>query len=91
MRFDTASTGNGRPNLPTIAIAFGFDRQTLYKNQTAKALPQEAVDARGLAQSPEEPADEPEATPKADRRDRRIVQLEQHSAAPRTEIQGLRE
>ena len=84
-------TRNGRPNLSAIAIACGFDRQTLYKNPTAKALLREAVDVLGLAQPQEESADEPEATPKADRRDRRILQLEQHNAALRAEIRGLRE
>ena len=34
---------------------------------------------------------EPEATPKADRRDRRILQLEQHNAALRAEVRGLRQ
>ncbi len=36
-------------------------------------------------------AEEAETTPKADRRDRRILQLEQHNAALRAEVRGLRE
>jgi hypothetical protein len=81
-------TGNGRPNLPAIAIACGFDRQTLHKDPKAKALLQGVVDAPGLAQSQEKPADEPEASPKPERR---FLQLEQHDATLRAEIRGLRE
>lgn len=84
-------TRNGRLNLSAIAIACGFDRQTLYKNSAAKTLLQEAVDVLGLAQPQEEPAEALEATPKTDGRDRRILQLEQHNAALRAEIRGLRE
>ncbi|WP_132255470.1 hypothetical protein [Methylobacterium segetis] len=67
-------TRNGRINLSAIAIACGFDRQTLYKNPAAKALLEEA-----------------EGRPQTDRRDRRILQLEQHNAALRAEVRGLRE
>ena len=79
---------NGRINVSAIAIACGFDRQTLYKNPAAKALLEEAVGRLGMVESTTEEA---ETTPKADRRDRRILQLEQHNAALRAEVRGLRE
>ncbi|GEO99119.1 hypothetical protein [Methylobacterium haplocladii] len=82
---------NGRPNLSAIAIACGFDRQTLYKNQAAKVLLEEALGRLGTALPSDQASDEPEAKPKADRRDRRILQLEQHNAALRAEVRGLRE
>lgn len=82
---------NGRPNLSAIAIACSFDRQTLYKNPGAKALLREAVGRLGIAEPPVDASDEPEAAPKADRRDQRIFQLEQHNATLRAEVRGLRE
>lgn len=82
---------NGRINLSAIAIACGFDRQTLYKNPAAKAL-LEAASARNRQAVPAAAeVNEPEATPKADRRDQRILQLEQHNATLRAEVRGLRE
>lgn len=82
---------NGRTNLSAIAIACGFDRQTLYKNPTAKALLEAAIERNGPVEAPPVQGDEPDQTPKVDRRDRRILQLEQHNAAPRAEVRGLRE
>lgn len=82
---------SGKPNLSAIAIACGFDRQTLYKNPTAKALLDEAVRRLGTAPPADDASDELDAKPKGDRRDRRILQLEQHNAALRAEVRGLRE
>ncbi|MCP1560146.1 hypothetical protein E4V01_01460 [Methylorubrum sp. Q1] len=81
-------TRNGRINLSAIAIACGFDRQTLYKNPAARALLEEAVGRLGTG---EPAAEEAEAKPQTDRRDRRILQLEQQNAALRAEVRGLRE
>lgn len=82
---------NGKPNFSAIAIACRFDRQTLYKNPAAKALLDAAVERRKAAQPAGIATEEAEETPKADRRDRRILQLEQHNAALRAEVRGLRE
>ena len=82
---------NGKPNLSAIAIACGFDRQTLYKTPTATALLEEAGGRLGTAPPVDDKSDELDAKPKADRRDRRILQLEQHNAALRAEVRGLRE
>lgn len=78
----------GEPNRSAIALACGFDRQVLYKNPAAKAL----LDA-ALANLPSVAGDEEEAKPeaKSDRRDRRILTLEQQNAALRAENAGLRE
>ena len=81
-------TRNGRVNLWSIAVAHGFDRQTLYRNPAAKALLEEAVGRLGTGDMA---AEEAEATPRTDRRDRCIVQLEQHNAALRAEERELRE
>jgi hypothetical protein len=82
---------NGRTNLSAIAIACGFDRQTLYKNPAAKALLEAASERNEPAEAFPVPGNEPDETPKTDRRDRRILQLEQHNAALRAEVRGLRE
>jgi hypothetical protein len=81
----------GKPNLSAIAIACGFDRQVLYKNPAAKALIDDIV-----AKIPEQPeatnADtEEKPVSKTDRRDRRIMQLEQDNASLRAENQSLRD
>lgn len=65
-------TRNGRINLSAIAIACGFDRQALYKNPAARALPEEAVGRLGTS---EPDAEEAEGKPQTDLRDRRILQL----------------
>jgi hypothetical protein len=82
---------NGRTNLSAIAIACGFDRQTLYKNPAAKALLEAAQERNEPVEVPPVPNDEPDETPKVDRRDRRVLQLEQHNAALRAEVRSLRE
>jgi hypothetical protein len=78
----------GEPNRSAIALACGFDRQVLYKNPAAKALLAAAVEKldTGVAQD-----DEAKPEPKSDRRDRRILSLEQQNAALRAENAGLRE
>ncbi|MBR0910167.1 hypothetical protein [Bradyrhizobium japonicum] len=78
----------GEPNRSAIALACGFDRQVLYKNPTAKAL-LESASAKLPAVAADEKEGKPEA--KSDRRDRRIMTLEQQNAAQRAEIAGLRE
>ncbi|MGY4595656.1 hypothetical protein ACVWXL_003402 [Bradyrhizobium sp. GM22.5] len=78
----------GEPNRSAIALACGFDRQVLYKNPAAAALL-----AAALKKLPAVAAGEEETKPeaKSDRRDRRILTLEQQNAAQRAEIAGLRE
>jgi hypothetical protein len=86
-------TRGGRPNLSAVAVACGFDRQVLYKNPAAKALVDAAVAELGLA-SPsagEGDGDDVKPEPRVDRRDRRIMQLEQQNASLRAENQSLRE
>lgn len=79
----------GRPNMSAIALACGFDRQVLYKNPAAVALI-DAVVAR-TPPSVVDVADDPDEKPKTDRRDNRIMQLEQQLAAARAENAGLRD
>lgn len=78
----------GKPNMSAVALACGFDRQVLYKNPAAAALVAEFAERQpgdvGAIESPE-------AKPQSDRRDNRIMQLEQHLAAARAENAGLRE
>lgn len=78
----------GEPNRSAIALACKFDRQVLYKNPAAKAL----LDA-AFEKLPSVAADEEEAKPetRTDRRDSRILSLEQQNAALRAENAGLRE
>ncbi|WP_370139957.1 MULTISPECIES: hypothetical protein [unclassified Bradyrhizobium] len=78
----------GEPNVSAIALACGFNRQVLYKNPAAAALL-----AAARAKLPAAAAGEEEAKPetKSDRRDRRILSLEQQNAALRAENAGLRE
>jgi hypothetical protein len=78
----------GEPNRSAIALACGFDRQVLYKNPAAKALLDAAVEKLDTAPAEE---DEPKPETKSDRRDRRILSLEQQNAALRAENAGLRE
>jgi hypothetical protein len=78
----------GKVNASAVALACGFDRQVLYKNPAAKELLEEAVKDLGLAGAEMEEID---AAPKADRRDQRILTLEQQNAALRVENSGLRE
>ncbi|MCK1713120.1 hypothetical protein [Bradyrhizobium sp. 143] len=79
----------GEVNRSAIALACGFDRQVLYKNPAAAALLAAAIAKLPAAAA----ADEEEAKPetKSDRRDRRILSLEQQLAASRAECAGLRE
>lgn len=77
----------GRVNASAVALACGFDRQVLYKNPAAKRLLHAAVMAIGLADATAD--DEP--VTRTDRRDQRILTLEQQNAALRAENAGLRE
>jgi hypothetical protein len=81
----------GRPNLSAVAVACGFDRQVLYKNPAAKALVDAAVAGLGrtVEIDPAQPDEKPE--PRSDRKDRRIMQLEQQNASLMAENQSLRE
>lgn len=79
----------GKPNMSAIALACGFDRQVLYKNPAAVALIEGEVAKLPAAGS--ESASGPDEKPKSDRRDNRIMQLEQQLAAARAETAGLRE
>jgi hypothetical protein len=78
----------GEPNRSAIALACGFDRQVLYKNPAAKALLDAAIERSAPTEAPE---DEVKPSSKSDRRDRRIMSLEQQNAALRAENAGLRE
>ncbi|MDA9504067.1 hypothetical protein XI09_04660 [Bradyrhizobium sp. CCBAU 11386] len=78
----------GEPNRSAIALACGFDRQVLYKNPAAKALLEAAVEKLDTSVAHD---DEAKPEPKSDRRDRRILSLEQQNAALRAENAGLRE
>ena len=77
----------GEPNRSAIALACGFDRQVLYKNPAAAALLKEAWAGAPAAVGEEEP----KPVARSDRRDRRIMSLEQENAALRAENSGLRE
>jgi hypothetical protein len=76
----------GDLNLSAIALACGFDRQVLYKNPGAVALLDEA-----RAPSAAGGEEDPKPVPRTDRRDRRIMSLEQENASLRAENSGLRE
>ena len=77
----------GKANLSAIALACGFDRQVLYKNPAAKRLLDEAIEQVGLA----EIAGDEKPIVRSDRRDQRILTLEQQNASLRAENTGLRE
>jgi hypothetical protein len=77
----------GEPNRSAIALACEFDRQVLYKNPAAKAL----LDAAFAKLPPPAADEEPKPEVLSDRRDRRILSLEQQNAALRAENAGLRE
>lgn len=81
---------NGRPNMSAIALACRFDRQVLYKNPAAAALIGEA-EIRLPADTTSPPDEQNDEKPRSDRRDSRIMQLEQQLAAARAENAGLRE
>ena len=82
---------NGKPNYSAVAIACSFDRQVLYKNPAAKALIEDAVRRLDAAPATDAAAPEEKPTLRSDRRDRRIMQLEQQNASLRAENQTLRE
>ncbi len=77
----------GTANLSAIALSCGFDRQVLYKNPAAKRLLDAAIGHLELAEA----AGEEKPVLKSDRRDQRILTLEQQNASLRAENIGLRE
>lgn len=77
----------GEVNRSAIALACEFDRQVLYKNPAARMLLSAAVEKLPAAAADDEL--KPEV--KSDRRDRRILSLEQQNATLRAENAGLRE
>lgn len=79
----------GEVNRSAIALACGFDRQVLYKNPAAVELLAAAIAKLPATVVVDEEEAKPEA--KSDRRDRRILTLEQQNAALRAENAGLRE
>lgn len=76
----------GDLNLSAIALACGFNRQVLYKNPGAVALLDEA-----RAPSAAGGEEDPKPVSRTDRRDRRIMSLEQENVSLRAENSGLRE
>lgn len=83
----------GQPDKSAIALACGFNRQTLYNNPEAAALLDRAVGEIGLDGREKSPADGKAAhmQHQMDRRDRRIQQLEENLQARIAENQGLRQ
>lgn len=79
----------GEVNRSAIALACGFDRQVLYKNPAAAALLAAAVEKLPTKAAVDNEEAKPET--KSDRRDRRILSLEQQNASLRAENAGLRE
>ncbi|TCU75433.1 hypothetical protein EDE08_103656 [Bradyrhizobium sp. R2.2-H] len=77
----------GKANFSAIALACGFDRQVLYKNPAAKRLLDDALQQLGLADA----GGDEKPIVKSDRRDQRILTLEQQNASLRAENAGLRE
>jgi hypothetical protein len=86
-------TRKNQPDKSAIALACGFNRQTLYNNPEAVALLERAVGEIGLDTKEEIPTDSKAAhmQHQMDRRDRRIQQLEESLQARIAENQGLRQ
>ena len=84
---------NGQPDKSAIALACGFNRQTLYNNPEAVALLGRAVEEIGLDAKGKVPSDSKAAhmQHQMDRRDRRIQQLEESLQARIAENQWLRQ
>ena len=80
----------GKANLSAIAIACGFDRQVLYKNPGAVACLNRFIEIHGGGTAAREDVSV-DPKPKTDRKDKRILQLEQQLATARAECVGLRE
>lgn len=77
----------GKVNHSAIALACEFDRQVLHKNPAAKELLNAAIDGLGVAEASEDT----KPVARSDRRDQRILTLEQQNASLRAENAGLRE
>jgi hypothetical protein len=83
----------GKLNISAVALACRFDRDVLYKNPAAKALIDAAVASIAADPVSAEVTDnlEEKPIPRDDRKDRRIMRLEQENASLRAENQMLRE
>jgi hypothetical protein len=66
----------GKVNHSAIALACEFDRQVLHKNPAAKELLNAAIDGLGVAEASEDT----KPVARSDRRDQRILTLEQQNA-----------
>ena len=75
----------GRINASAIALACGFDRGVLYQNPAAREVLQEAATRLGLDGQVAK-----RETVSIDRRDQRILKLEQENAGLKAEIFELR-
>lgn len=78
---------DGKPNMSAIAMAAGVDRQVLYKNPAVRAAIEQAAGNLGL-DAYERRQEQAPGGP--DRRDQRILKLEQENAALRAENIELR-
>lgn len=83
----------GKPDKSAIALACGFNRQTLYNNPEAISLLDTAVEEIGLEEESGIIVDGKAAhmQQQMDKRDRRVQQLEEALQARVAEIQGLKE
>lgn len=84
---------NGGPDKSAIALAAGFNRQTLYNNPAASALLEDAVRDIGLEGDTKVVADDKAAHMQRQmgKRDRRIQQLEEMLDARTAEVRELKE
>lgn len=83
---------NGKPDKSAIAIACGFNRQTLYNNPEAVALLKEAITEIGLdTVTPAADGKALHLQQQMDLRDRRIQRLEQLLATRSAENSALRQ
>lgn len=78
---------DGKPNMSAIAMTAGVDRQVLYKNPAVRAAIERAASDLGLGAYERR---QEQAASGPDRRDQRILKLEQENAALRAENIELR-
>ena len=81
----------GKPNISAMALACGYDRQVFYKNPVVKRMLEEAVAAFPATEAAEADKTDEEPERRFDRRDQRIMQLEQQNASLRAENLALRD
>ena len=74
-----------------MALACGYDRQVFYKNPVVKRMLEEAVAAFPATEAAEADKTDEEPERRLDRRDQRIMQLEQQNASLRAENLALRD